>query len=225
MKSREEIMEILEAFDLTGSFRDAAELAGCSHHTVAAWVAKREAGQLPVAGETQRRERKIDPFLPKVEEWVERSLGKIRADVVFGRLRRLGFTGSDRTVRRAVGEAKQHYRHGKHRVYRPWIPEPGMWAQWDWGEGPRIGGRRTNLFCAWLAWSRHRVVIPTWDRTLPTVIGCLDRAMRIWGGAPTYWLTENVPRNIFGVLCPIALCGRRRPMPCDHRGSPAISGT
>ena len=91
MKSREEIMEILEAFDLTGSFRDAAELAGCSHHTVAAWVAKREAGQLPVAGEIQRRERKIDPFLPKVEEWVERSLGKIRADVAFRRLRRLGF--------------------------------------------------------------------------------------------------------------------------------------
>ena len=66
-----------------------------------------------------------------------------------------------------------------------------MWAQWDWGEGPRIGGRRTNLFCAWLAWSRHRVVIPTWDRTLPTVIGCLDRAMRIWGGVQTYWLTDN----------------------------------
>jgi hypothetical protein len=35
VKSREEIMEILEAFDLTGSFRDAGELAGCSHHTVA----------------------------------------------------------------------------------------------------------------------------------------------------------------------------------------------
>jgi hypothetical protein len=136
---------------------------------VAAWVAKREAGLLPVAGEVARRERKIDPYLPKVEEWVERSVGKIRADVVFRRLRRLGFVGSDRTVRRAVGEAKQHYRHGQHRVYRPWIPEPGMWAQWDWGEGPRIGGRRTNLFCAWLAWSRHRVVIPTWDRTLPTV--------------------------------------------------------
>ena len=28
-------MEILEAYDLTGSLRDAAELAGCSHHTVA----------------------------------------------------------------------------------------------------------------------------------------------------------------------------------------------
>jgi transposase len=184
-------MEILEAFDLTHSFRDAAELVGCSHHTVAAWVAKREAGQLPIAGEVQRRQRKVDPFLPKVEEWVERSRGKVRADVVFDRLRALGFTGSERTVRRAVSEAKRHFRNGNHRVYRPWIPEPGMLAQWDWGEGPRIGGRRTNLFCAWLSWSRFRVVIPTWDRTLPTVIGCLDRSMRLWGGVQTYWLTDN----------------------------------
>src|SRR4051794_40678894 len=80
VKSREEIMRILEAFDLTRSCRDAAELVGCSHHTVAAWVTKRDAGELPVEGEPQRRERMIDPFLPKIEEWVERSAGKIRAD-------------------------------------------------------------------------------------------------------------------------------------------------
>jgi molybdenum-dependent DNA-binding transcriptional regulator ModE len=35
VKCAGEIMEILEAFDLTGSLCDAAELAGCSHHTVA----------------------------------------------------------------------------------------------------------------------------------------------------------------------------------------------
>jgi hypothetical protein len=35
VKSAEEIMNILEAYDLTGAFRDAGELAGCSHHTVA----------------------------------------------------------------------------------------------------------------------------------------------------------------------------------------------
>ena len=40
LKSDEEIMEILEAFDLTGSLRAAAELAGCSHHTVARLVAE-----------------------------------------------------------------------------------------------------------------------------------------------------------------------------------------
>ena len=79
VKSREEIMEILEAFDLTGSFRDAGELAGCSHHTVAAYVAKRDAGKL--AGEAPRpRARIIDPWLDKIEEWVERSQAKIRAD-------------------------------------------------------------------------------------------------------------------------------------------------
>jgi transposase len=184
-------MQILEAFDLTGSYKAAGELAGCSHHTVAGWVAKRDAGLLPSPTEPARRERMIDPWLPKIEEWVDRSRAKIRADVAYRNLRRLGFTGSERTVRRAVAEAKGSYRAGRRRVYRPWIPEPGMWAQWDWGEGPRIAGRRTNLFCAWLAWSRHRVVIPTWDRTLPTVIGCVDRAMRVWGGAPTYWLTDN----------------------------------
>ena len=47
------------------------------------------------------------------------------------------------------------------------------------------------MFCAWLGWSRTRVVFPTWDRTLPTVIGSLDRAMREFGGAPTYWLTDK----------------------------------
>lgn len=190
MKSREEIMEILEAFDLTGSFRDAGELAGCSHHTVKHWVAKRDAGELPDDG-PQRRERIVDPFMVKIEEWVERSHGKIRADKVLDKLGPLGFEGSERTVRRAVAEVKANWRRGRRRVYRPWIPEPGMWAQWDWGTGPVIAGRATVLFCAWLAWSRFRVVIPCWDRTMPTVIACVDRSMRLFGGAPTYWLTDN----------------------------------
>jgi transposase len=190
LKSYEEIMEILEAFDLTRSLRAAGELAGCSHHTVEHYVALRDEGRL-VDTEPQQRPRLIDPHLAKVEEWVERSNGKVRADVVGDKLAAVGFTGSERTVRRAVAAVKANYRAGRRRVYRPWIPEPGMWAQWDWGQGPRVAGRATNLFCAWLAWCRFRVVIPTWDRTLPTLIGCLDRSMRAFGGAPTYWLTDN----------------------------------
>lgn len=99
VKSREEIMEILEAFDLTGSFRDAAELAGCSHHTVAAWVQRRERGELPT-GEPVRRERIIDPFLAKIEEWVERSDGRIRADIAHAPSdrRERGVLADDRAV-------------------------------------------------------------------------------------------------------------------------------
>ena len=48
------------------------------------------------------RPRLIDEFLPKIEEWVEQSKGKIRADVAHEKLVALGFTGSERTTRRAV---------------------------------------------------------------------------------------------------------------------------
>ena len=53
MKSVEEIMNMLEAFDLTGSCRDAGELAGVSHHTVARYVQARNAGDL--SGSSGRR--------------------------------------------------------------------------------------------------------------------------------------------------------------------------
>ena len=66
-----------------------------------------------------------------------------------------------------------------------------MWLQFDWGHGPVIDGRPTLLFCAWLAWSRFRVVIPTWDRTLGSLLACLDTTLRQVGGAPTYALTDN----------------------------------
>jgi hypothetical protein len=189
VKSAEEAKLMLEYFDLTRSLRAAAELAGVSHHTVGLQVAKRDAGRAP--GEAVSRERLIDPFLDKVEEWVERSRGRVRADVAHDKLRALGYDGSERTTRRAVADAKARYQAGHRRVFRPWVVEPGMWFQFDYGDGPVIGGLATVLFCAWLAWSRFRVVFPIRDKTLPTVIGSIDRAVRAFGGVPTYGLTDN----------------------------------
>lgn len=186
-------MEILEAFDLTRCAHSAARLAGVDEKTVARYVAIREAGGDPL--QRARRPRKIDEFLPKVEELVEASQGRIRADVVHRRLTAMGFAGTDRTTRRSVAQAKAAWRAGNRRTYRPWMPEPGMWIQLDWGEGPRIGGRRTQLFCAWLSWSRFRVVIPTWDQTLGTLVACLDATLRRVGGVPTYLLTDN-PKTV-----------------------------
>jgi transposase len=188
-KSGREIMEILEAFDLTRCAHSAAQLAGTDRKTVARYVALRDAGADPAGRE--RRSRSIDAFLAKAEELVDRSNGKIRADVVHRRLAAMGFGGSERTTRRAVAELKAAWQAGHRRTYRPWIPEPGMWLQWDWGEGPKIAGRRTQLFCCWLAWSRFRVVLPSWDQGLGSLTGCLDRALRVVGGAPAYLLTDN----------------------------------
>ncbi|RPF25604.1 IS21 family transposase [Georgenia muralis] len=189
MKSAEEIMEILEAFDLTGSYRDAGELAGVSHHTVARYVAARDAGRL--SERPAARPQLIDEFLPKVEEWVDKSNGKIRADIAHGKLVALGFTGSERTTRRAVAAVKKAYRQGRARVHRPWVTEPGLWLQYDFGDGPVIDGGRTVLFCAWLAWSRFRVVLAIRDKTMPSVFAALDQVFRVLGGVPTYVLTDN----------------------------------
>jgi transposase len=189
-KCDREIMEILEAYDLTRCAYSAGQLAGCDPKTVQRYVALRDSGGGD-AFTPAPRPKLIDAFLPKVEELVEASRGKIRADKVHERLVAMGFSGTERTTRRAVAAAKTAYRVGRRRTYRPWVPEPGLWLQFDWGEGPRVGGRRTQLFCAWLSWSRYRVVIPTWDQTLGTLVACLDATLRRLGGAPTYLLSDN----------------------------------
>lgn len=188
-KSDREIVEILEAFDLTRCAHSAAQLVGVDEKTVARYVAIRDEGGDPFS--RSRRPRVTDPFVDKIEELVEKSQARIRADVVHQRLAAMGFTGNERSTRRAVAAAKAAWKAGHRRAYRPWVPEPGMWIQFDWGSGPVIAGRRTSLFCAWLSWSRFRVVLPVWDQTLPTLVACLDATLRRIGGAPTYVLTDN----------------------------------
>ena len=118
-------------------------------------------------------------------------------------LNTMGYQGSERTTRRVVAALKAGYEHDHHRVYKPWITEPGAWL-YDFGQGPVIEGVTVVLFCAWLAWSRFRVIIPLTDRSMPSVIAALDRTFRILGGrAPTYVLTDNertvTDRHVAGI--------------------------
>ena len=122
---------------------------------------------------------------------MQSSKGRIRADKAHEKLLALGYEGSERSTRRAIAQVKAAWRLGHTRVHRPWITEPGMWLQYDFGDGPRIDGVKTVLFVAWLAWSRFRIVIPLKDRTAPSVFAALDRCFRVLGGAPTYVLTDN----------------------------------
>src|SRR5687768_17325161 len=103
-----ENMDILAAYDQTGSMRATAELTGCSHHTVARHVAARSAGR-PIA-EPAPRPRVTDAYLPKIEEWVEASKGRIRADKAHEKLLALGYEGSERSTRRAIAQVKAAWR-------------------------------------------------------------------------------------------------------------------
>lgn len=189
MLVEEKIMEVLAAYDLTNSLRSAAALCGVDHHTVRRYVAARAAGLDPTG--VVDRPRVSDPFADKITEWIDRSQGRVRADVVHRKLEAMGYRGSERTTRRVVAALKAEWVRIHRRGYRPWIPEPGLWLQWDYGDGPMVAGRKTVLFCAWLAWSRFRVIVPLGDKSLPSVIGALDRCFRVIGGAPTYALTDN----------------------------------
>jgi transposase len=202
MLHEEKEMEVLEVYDLTKSYRSTAALCGVDHHTVARVVRARATG-IEVSSRGEPCFKVAGAFIDKITEWVDHSGGRVRADVVHDKLVAMGYSGSERTTRRVVAAVKAARRRAHHRVYKPWITEPGAWCQYDFGTGPVIGGKRTILFCAWLAWSRFRVIIPLSDRTLPSVIAALDRTFRLVGGAPTYVLTDNektvTDRHIAGI--------------------------
>jgi len=94
-------------FDLTGSLRDAGELAGVPHHTVARYV---EARGRDVGG-SAGREASVDRWVLAQARGVDRTLPwELRADKAHEKLLLLlGFTGSDRTTRRAVEAVKRNY--------------------------------------------------------------------------------------------------------------------
>jgi transposase len=202
MLPKEREMEVLEAYDLTKSYRSAAQLCGVDHHTVARVVAARALGA-ELGDEPVVRSKVAEAFADKIVEWIERSNGRVRADIVHDKLVAMGYQGSERTTRRVVAALKAAHDRENHRVYKPWITEPGAWLQYDFGAGPVVDGLAVVLFCAWLAWSRFRFVIPLQDRSLPSVVAALDRTFRLAGGAPTYVLTDNertvTDRHIAGI--------------------------
>lgn len=203
MLPEEKKMEVLEAYDLTKSYRATAQLCGVDHHTVARVVTARALGS-ELADDAAVRTKVAEAFVDKITEWIEHSNGKVRADVVHDKLVAMGYVGSERTTRRVVAALKSVHARLHHRVYKPWITEPGAWLQYDFGAGPVIEGTAVVLFCAWLAWSRFRVILPLADKSLPSVIAALDRTWRVLGSrAPTYVLTDNertvTDRHIAGI--------------------------
>lgn len=82
MKIGEEIMDVHEAFDLTGWCRPAAELAGCHHHTVKKYVQQRDAGKLIL--ERPQRPKATDLNLPRIRGPVANARYRAGEGLVYG---------------------------------------------------------------------------------------------------------------------------------------------
>src|SRR5205823_9466585 len=99
-----------------------------------------------------------------IEERVRQSDGRISAKRLLPVVRTAGYSGSLRTLQRAVKRVKQQWKRDR-RTYRPWVPIPGEHLVVDWASE---GG--WEIFCAVLAWSRYRFVRFGVDQTRETTL-------------------------------------------------------
>jgi hypothetical protein len=154
LKTAREELDIINAYEETGSLRAATALCGTTHKTVKRVMARREHGQCPGRRRVPQPD-VAEPFTDLIYQKVKSTDGRITAKRLLPVAWAAGYGGSARTFRRAVAAQKALWR--KHRrVYRPWVPEPGQHLLIDYGTvtgGPNTG---LKIFTAVLAWSRWR---------------------------------------------------------------------
>lgn len=182
MKTAREQLDILTTYQELGSYRATAALTGTTHKTVRRVVERR--GQPPI--ERPARPRVTDPYLELIAAKVQRTDGRISAKRLLPLCRAAGYTGSARSLRRAVAIAKAEHRRTR-RTYRPWQPVPGEHLVFDWGEEDGM-----QVFCAVLAWSRWRFVRFAERQDQATTLALLAECFELLGGVPGVLLTDRM---------------------------------
>jgi Mu transposase, C-terminal domain/Integrase core domain len=191
-------MEIVDAYEATGTYRGAAALCGTSHKTVKRVLERQQAGQV---GRRlgPPRPRNTDGVQALVAEKVRATAGRISAKRLLPVARTAGYAGSARNLRRAVAAAKAAWKRER-RTYRPWLPVPGEHLVVDWS--PEAGLR---IFCAVLAWSRYRFVRFAPDETRPTTLALLAECFEELGGVPAVVLTDRMGCLKAGVVANVVV--------------------
>jgi transposase len=175
-------LDILSRYQELGSYRATAALCGTTHKTVRRVIERRS--RAPV--ERPPRPKLTDPVRGLIETRVKATDGRISAKRLLPLCRAEGYTGSARSLRRAVARAKLAHRRGR-RVYRPWLPVPGEHLVIDWGEeGP------WKVFCAVLAWSRWRFVRFAAREDQATTLALLAECFEAMGGVPGIVLADRM---------------------------------
>jgi transposase len=182
VKTAREQLDILTTYQELGSYRAAAALCGTTHKTVRRVVERRGRPQ----AERAARPRLTDIVLELIAAKVKSTDGRISAKRLLPLCRAEGYTGSARSLRRAVASAKTTHRRGR-RAYRPWQPVPGEHLVFDWGTEDGM-----QVFCAVLAWSRWRFVRFAQRQDQATTLRLLAECFELLGGVPGVLLTDRM---------------------------------
>jgi hypothetical protein len=185
MKSLRDEMEIVNAYELVGTYRGAAALCGTTAKTVKRVLERREVGQVG-RRPAPPRVRNTVAVLQVIADRVRATDGRISAKRLLVVARTGGYSGSSRNFRRAVAEVKATW-NKQRRTYRPWVPVPGEHLVFDWAT--EAGW---HVFCAVLAWSRYRFIRFATDETRPTTLGLLAECLEELGGVPNVLLTDRM---------------------------------
>ncbi|MGE5483446.1 MAG: IS21 family transposase, partial [Ignavibacteriales bacterium] len=207
------------------SRREIARRLGVSRNTVKKYC---KGGCLPGERKPAQRECRITgPVRDIVSGWLREDESAPRkqrhtARRVYDRLRKeYGFQGGQSTVRRLVREMRP-----KEKAYIPLEFDPGEAAQVDWGEATVvIAGekRKAHIFCMRLCYSGAAFVTAFPNERTEAFLEGHKQAFEFLGGVTRRLMPEYVPRNIFGLLFPAALCaGGPRQTAEPHLRGPAI---
>jgi transposase len=145
----------------------------------------------PPQKERKPRARKIDPFVPYLEERIGQ--GILNAQKLYQEILAKGYTGKDRAVRAFV----QPYREERRRQATVrFETEPGHQAQVDWGSFGTIEyyGRQRRLyaFVMTLGWSRAMYLEFTISAEAAWWLRCHLHAFHYFDGAPREVLHDNL---------------------------------
>lgn len=186
MKTTRDYVNIIDAYEQTGSYRSAAHICGTTDKTVKRTLERRRAGG-PWVRRPRVLRRNTDTVVTVIAERVRDTDGHISAKRLLPAARAAGYTGSDRNFRRAVAKVKADWKR-KRRSYRPWVPVPGQHLVIDWGD---VGGG-LHMFCAVLAWSRYRFVRFATNETRTTTLAMLAECFEELGAVPAKVLSDRM---------------------------------
>jgi transposase len=179
-------MDIVNAYLELGSYRAAADLCGVHHNTIKRVIARGRAGAIAERKTTPSRARNTDRVEDLIFEKVQKTRARITAKRLLPQARAAGYEGSARNFRRAVARTKVRWARAQQRR-RPWVPTPGEHLVFDWGEeGP------LKIFCAVLAWSRHRFVRFATDTKRATTLALLAECIEELGAVPHVVLSDRM---------------------------------